>query len=295
MILNPNPVVVAVGHDPIDSALGYAAEEAQRAGCGLHLVHVVHIAVQGPEQVLVEAANVEGVGKQTVEGALEHARDIVGDDTPITTELVVGPVVSSLVAACADARMIVLQHRAIGRLRRVVTRSVAGGVAARTSVPVVSVPSDWTPRPTHTWVTVGVDEPARSSDVLSAGLAAAQGRATGLRVVHAFDFPSAYDDFVMAPTELGWAERARSEIHGRLAALGGHADLPVEVVVERAAAAEAILRASEDSALVVVGRHDPLLPVGSHLGPVSRAVLRDARCPVLLAHPEASAWRRKDG
>ena len=39
---NPHPVVVAVGHDPIDAALAFAAGEAVRAGCGLHLVHVVH-------------------------------------------------------------------------------------------------------------------------------------------------------------------------------------------------------------------------------------------------------------
>ena len=40
---NPNPVVVAVGHDPIDAALAFAAGEAARAGCGLHLVHAVHL------------------------------------------------------------------------------------------------------------------------------------------------------------------------------------------------------------------------------------------------------------
>ena len=46
---NPTPVVVAVGHDPIDAALAVAAGEAARAGCGLHLVHVVHLLARGPE------------------------------------------------------------------------------------------------------------------------------------------------------------------------------------------------------------------------------------------------------
>ena len=47
---NPHPIVVAVGHDPIDSALAFAAGEASRIGCGLHLVHVVHRVAQGPER-----------------------------------------------------------------------------------------------------------------------------------------------------------------------------------------------------------------------------------------------------
>ena len=41
--LNPTPIVVGVGHDPIEAALTVAADEAVRVGCGVHLVHVVHL------------------------------------------------------------------------------------------------------------------------------------------------------------------------------------------------------------------------------------------------------------
>lgn len=45
------PVVVAVGHDPVDAALTFAAAEAARAKCGLRLVHVVHhLAAKGPRR-----------------------------------------------------------------------------------------------------------------------------------------------------------------------------------------------------------------------------------------------------
>ena len=74
---NPNPVVVAVGNDPIDVALAFAAGEAVRAGCGLHLVHVVHLLAQGPEMVLVAETDLERAGRQALNAALEHARDIV--------------------------------------------------------------------------------------------------------------------------------------------------------------------------------------------------------------------------
>ena len=51
------------------------------------------------------------------------------------------------------------------------------------------------------------------------------------------------------------------------------------------AAAEVLVESSADAQLLVIGRHDPLVPIGSHIGPVARAVLREATCPVLLATP----------
>jgi nucleotide-binding universal stress UspA family protein len=64
--------------------------------------------------------------------------------------------------------------------------------------------------------------------------------------------------------------------------------IDAEVVVHPGRAVEAILAAAEGADLLVIGRHDPLVPYGSHIGPVARAVLREATCPVLLASPEAS-------
>ena len=45
---------------------------------------------------------------------------------------------------------------------------------------------------------------------------------------------------------------------------------------------------------MVVGRHDTVMPVGSHMGPVARAVLSASACPVLLADPVPTAriWHR---
>ena len=45
---------------------------------------------------------------------------------------------------------------------------------------------------------------------------------------------------------------------------------------------EAMLRATEGSDLVVLGRRHHLLPLGSHLGPVARGVLARSACPVLV-------------
>lgn len=297
----PNPVVVAVGHDSADSAIAFAADEAIRAGCGLHLVHVVQPLAQGPETGLITGTDLERAGRQALNGALEHARDLVPDTVLVSGELGAGGVAPTLVEMAAGARMIVLERRDLSPRRRVLNRSVSSGVAARACVPVVSVPASWEPEDgrqdaaTLTTVTVGVDVPARAELVLRAGAAEARSRGAVLHVLHTWSFPWAYDDIMLNPAETQeWAARATSEIQAAIDALGDDvAGVPVRIETRHAQAVDALVGASEESEVLVIGRHDPLVPIGSHLGPIARAVLRGARCPVLLASPRPGhGWKR---
>ena len=295
---NPNHVVVAVGTSGMDAALAYAAAEATRLGCGLHLLHVVHVLAQSPEVVLADVSDYERVGRQSLNAALLLARDLVGDDTTVTSELVSGGVVHEIVRASADARMVVLQHRDLSRLRRVVTRSVASGVAARARVPVVSVPESWSAgreRKTSPTVTVGVDVADRAGEILRIAIDAARARGATLHVLHTWTFPTAYDDIIMTRVdEAEWAPRATAELQAALDGLGDLlTELPVRIEAKHMKPAEALIAASQDADLVVVGRHDPRTPLGSHLGPVARAVLAGAECPVLLANPRPGHRRNE--
>lgn len=288
---SPKPVVVAVGNDPVDSALEYAAAEALRDGCGLHVLHAVHVTPTGPQMVLLDFAEIEQIGHATLHAALERAEDLVGDRVPLTHALVRGPVVQSILEATEDARLVVLQRRDLTRMMRAVTRSVSSGVAAHAHVPVVSVPTGWS-EANHNGggqpvVTVGVDIPERCAPVLSVAAAAARSRGAVLHVLHTWWFPSVYDDIIMSRVENdAWADRAREEIQAVIDGLGDVVDgIPVEIEARHAHPADALIDAGRDSVLLVVGRHDPLVPIGSHLGPVARAVLREATCPVLLANP----------
>jgi len=288
--LNPTPIVVAVGNDSVDAALEVAAGEAVSRGCGLHLVHVIHRFVQGPDAMLVESTDLAHLGRQTLNAALEHAHDLAEERTTVTADLLLGRVVPSLVDAARDARMIVLEHRHLPPLQRVVTRSVASGIAAKARVPVVSVPSGWspsTPAGSGGTVTVGVDDPDRSEQVLRTACEVAKRRGAALKVVHTWSFPSAYDDLVMSrDEEAEWTARAKREIQSVLDGLGDVATgVPVDMEARHARPADALVEASRSSDLVVVGRHDPKIALGSHLGPVARAVLHGSECPVLLADP----------
>ena len=113
---NPNPVVVAVGTKGMDAALAYAAAEATRLGCGLHLLHVVHVLAQSPEMVLADVTDYERVGRQSLNAALQLARDLIGDDDA-HQRAGLRRVVHEIVRASGDARMVVLQHRDLSRLR----------------------------------------------------------------------------------------------------------------------------------------------------------------------------------
>ena len=289
---NPKPVVVAVGDDNVDAALVFAAGEAKRAGCGIHVLHVVHLFMQGPDPVFIEVTEQERMGRESLNAALKRARDLAGPGTEISTDLVLGRVVPTVVEESRDARMVVLEHRDLSSARRLVTRSVAGGVAAHARLPVVSVPAGYVAPSSgaeQAPVTVGVDVPEESELLLRTAGLAARDRGAPLHVLHTWSFPSAYDDLVMSRTEEEqWLARTESEITAVLDGLADEiGDVPVRIDARHARAGEALVDASRTSQLVVVGRHDPVMPVGSHVGPVARSLLHASACPVLLvdSHP----------
>ena len=178
------PVVVAVGPDDCRAAVRYGAEQALRAGAPLHLVHAVPVVPQGPDTVLITAEGVEKFGRESLALAAEQAEDVVHGLVPVVEVLHKGAPVPVLVRAAKQARLVVLEHRHLSRLARLVNRTIAGGVAAHTRVPVVAVPTAWRPPGGDPVVVVGVDVPERSAAVLAAASAEARVRGASLRVVH---------------------------------------------------------------------------------------------------------------
>jgi len=293
---SPSPVVVAVGPSPMHAALVFAVEEARVTGSPLHLVHVVHLQPRGPEAAVLSERDHERTGRQVLGTALARAQQLAPAGATVTAELRLGPVVPTLAELAADAQLIVLQRRELSSVRRVVTRSVSSGVAARVRVPVVSVPEHWAPerRPAGgPTVTVGVDVLERSWEVLRTAAAAARRRGAVLRVVHAWSFPAAYADLTISVEETeAWNTRTATEIQLAIDDLDDELlDVPYRLDVRMAPVADVLLEEGTMSDLLVMGRHDPWMPLGSHLGPVARAVLREAACPVLLVDPRPASAR----
>jgi nucleotide-binding universal stress UspA family protein len=285
-----NAVVVGVGADGSGSALRFAVAEARRTGRPLHLVHVLQLPA-------AEAyAGVYG-------GALENARRILDEALARAEELGAGSppvpvtgsfldsgwVVDDLVRSAPADQLLVLQHRALGRVHRLFTGSLVHAVAGRAHVPVVSVPEGWVPRD-HGVVTAAVQDPVEAPALLREAFAEAAARRATLVVLHAWWLDSGYDDVVVDDQlRERWEGRTRQELAPVLSPLRAeHPEVEVVLTVRHAPAVEAVLDAADHSDVLVLGRRHHVLPVGSHLGPVARAALGHSTAPVLIT-PEVPA------
>ncbi len=262
-------VVVAIGRHGSDAALEYAAAEALRHHRGLHLVHVVD---GGPADDIDDG--------EVLAAAVRRATALLDGLAPVTSSLVTGSAADALVDAAREADLVVVGRGPGARHIHPYARSATGGVASRVRAPVLSVPDDWQDSGRSDTVVVGVDDPDGCTDVLAVALVAARERRARLVVLSArWHTPS------VAPHDPAWPQRLEDGIARSLDRLD-RSDVTVEVHVRHAHAGDALIDASRTAELVVLGRHSSLVPSGSHLGPVARAVLRESACPVLLVAPQ---------
>lgn len=283
-------IVVAISADDYDAALSYAVAEARRTQRPLHLVHVLEspaeYAYVGVSEGMLDLA------RTTLAEAEARADELAGHDVVVTAELVDhGWVVDDLVRHTDGASLLVLQHRALSRVKRIFSASTVSGVASRAHVPVISVPERWNAdRPVTGVVTAGVQDATEASALLRAGFDEADARHAKLVVLHAWWLSSGYDVAVVDDAMRDeYSSQLRRELEPVLASLRTeYPSVHVEVLVRHAPRAEAVLDAAEVSDLLVLGRRHHLLPLGSHLGPVTRAALDHSSCPVLVT-PEAPA------
>ena len=280
-------IVVAV--DPTqehDAALEFAVGQARRAGGRIHLVVVMHPARAG------RVTELKLVGDELVDVAhdllVRCERQITEwtDDIEVTTEVRHGQTASCLVAAAHGADALVLGHHRMAR-RQVPIPSTTHTVAARTTCPVYAVPDAWhelREHPEPVIASVG-DGNATGRAIAAAAFAEARLAGSAVRVVRAWCYPDldADEESVLHGTGVQVAEslcRNTSEALSDL--IGRYPDVPCRIEAVHGPAAHVLIEASMRARLLVVGRHRPTLPWGSHLGPVTRSVLGHAGCPVVV-------------
>jgi nucleotide-binding universal stress UspA family protein len=221
------------------------------------------------------------------DAAVERARALTDGQVVVTSErLDQSSPTTSLVKSADRASQIVLQHRHLSPGRRLFTNSTVSGVAARAHVPVVVVPAGWQPATSPQPVTAGIQDPLEAAAVLRPAYAEAKLRGTDLVILHVWWLNSGYDAVDDDYRRQRAAEFERSLAPVIEAMSDEWPDVHATVEVVHAPSAEALLDRAERSDLLVIGRRHHLLPFGSHLGPVARAVLHHSGCPVLVA-PEA--------
>ncbi len=289
--IEPRKILVCVSPDEDCAAsLDFAAVEAERRECGVHLALAVRPLWVGRGDASDLTMVDDEWRKYGTDFLIACERTLSRrlGDLPVSTEITHGVVVPALVDISEHAGLVVLQHHRMSQPRHVPALSVTNGVAARSHAPVVAVPDAWRESEREDDViVVGVEDAESSHHVVSWALEEAERLGASVRLVRAWYFSAGFDAEVFAG-QAGLVQSAavREEMQRDFGALlEQHPAVRCEMVATHGRPADVLVAESHSSRRVVVGRHEPRLPLGSHLGPVTRAVLALAACPVVVVDP----------
>lgn len=284
------------------AAAEWAAREARMRALPLKILHVWEPLPEPAAQAPLLGGETrqewtDRIPRESAEGIrLRHP------GLEVITDQVTGSAPEALAEAADGSELMVLGSRGLGGIGGFMVGSVSLCVIAHTVRPVVlvraaqqaadehrmdpaGVPSAATPfRP----VVLGLDTGAPDDTVLQFAFDAAARRSAALRVVHGWTPPPTYLYGMSADLD------PRGSLARREAAVltemlrPWRAKFPDVQVIEASRyenAAPALVHASRDASLVVVGRRIRTSRVGAHIGHVTHAVLHHVTAPVaVVAH-----------
>ena len=256
-------VLVAVGGSHPGPAARWAAREAARGGGTVHLLQVAATALAREQ------------GRAALRTAAAACRDEAGDRVTVEAEQVVGDPAEVLVAAAPAARLVVTGRRDSTSWHS--TSSVSAALADLTDVAMCVVPPSWS-APRRSLVAVGLDPERPDRAAVTEAVRRARLARAVLRVL--VNRPGS-----LAPDPAEGLDELRRRAHEVVTECGGDA-CDVEVSVVEGHPASGLLAAARSADLLVLGRREHRGGPATYLGPVARAVLPWAECPVVLSRPE---------
>ena len=296
MSRQPRVEPVVVGVDASEDSLAatrFAAEEAQRRGAPLRIVHALPIPFQGvavpPGDLDVPyllRSGAEGVVQWAAEAAIEG-----GGPPLVTTTVEEGDPVGVLCEESVHAQLVVVGSRGVGGVAGLLLGSTASGIAATAHCPVVVLSGGTTIRVQHRRsVVVGIEGRPGDDEVLAFAFAEASSRGTDLIAVHAWQDVALETAFQSLGPFVDWAGVQAEEERLLSEALVGWADkepdVSVNEVVLREKTARALASASLTAQLLVVGHHRR-----RRLASTTHALLHQATCPVAVVPLAARSER----
>ncbi|UYP19786.1 universal stress protein [Rhodococcus sp. Z13] len=291
-----NHLTVGVDGSPAsERAVRWAAATAAGRGLDLHLVHAVDFAPSGwtklpffrPSQVF-EWSEDEATALLTAAAETALA---VAPDVEITRELALTGSAKWLVELSRRARMLVLGATGSSKLGEALLGSTPVSVAGHAECPVVVVRGPESPVPDDRPVVVGIDGSPGSRKAVEAAFEEAAWRGVDLVAVHVWSDLriGAFED-----SPLDFDPQAFEEHEHALVAecLAGYGERFPDVTVHRKVYLDGprarLHKWSEKAQLVVLGTRGRGGFTGLVLGSTSNALLRDARCPVMVVRPDAA-------
>ncbi|GAA3816181.1 universal stress protein [Streptomyces phyllanthi] len=306
------PVIAGVdGSAESLAAAEWAAREAERRDRPLRLVHAWNWrprqadGVPSPkpsaslEQGGAPTAAQRYLGGRVLRQAEERVRGAV-PAVRLYDAQVEGPATAALLKEAEQGDLLVLGSRGLSGFTGLLVGSAALGVVAKATRPVVLVrageeaedehfpENDGSASTTTGYrdVVVGLDLGDPCDEVIEFAFEAARLRRARLRVVCAWQAPSALG---LGPGDIALMDDPQQleEWEGFLSAVlkvwrDKYPDVEVVEAVSEGKATTALIRAASAASLLVVGHQLAERPVGPRTGPVTHAVIHHVGCPVAV-------------
>lgn len=287
---------VVVGFDGSDAAraaVDWAAAEAALRGRGLTIVHAILPPVTtgglgvGLPPSLDIIDDLEAAARDEIEQVAAMLRT---GELEVEGVVRIGAPSSVMLEASEGADLVVIGSRGHGGFKGLLLGSVGAQVAAHAGCPVAVI-RHGAPEGASK-VVVGIDGSDAAEAALAFAFDEASRRGWVVQAVHAWDVP-AYDLLIVpnGPVPIPLSDVADDEIRLTAEVLSGFRDdYPDVDVVEslvRAPAVQALLDASADAAMVVVGTHGHGPAMGALLGSVSNGLLHKVTTPIVVVPPNA--------
>ncbi|MCX7567384.1 universal stress protein [Sulfitobacter sp. F26169L] len=285
--MKPQMILAAVGHLPHDHAvLARALEVSGRSGAGLQIAHVLDL--PGGRDDLTDASTFLGQAALAARDRLGLTLGEMGADlSQITIHIIHGTHAICLIDLCRDFRpdLVVMRAHQRTRIAEKLLGSTTERVIAAGQTPVLVVKRDTqTPYRHPVLATNGTDNAADTLRFVSTLLPD-----TKVHVVQAVDIPQQLKEAML---RVGTRERELAKHRKELTkAAGEH----LQTLVQNSAASatsqvlkgdplSVLTRLSQraDVDLIAVGAGRASLIQRAFIGSVSRRLLRDAACDVLI-------------
>ncbi|MFJ3670992.1 universal stress protein [Streptomyces sp. NPDC090106] len=275
------------------AALDWAAREAVRRGLALRIAQVWRF---HPDEALGVVADRDAQAGWVGEAVAEAARTVTArhPGLTVTTDAPEGDTVETLVAAAADAEMLVLGSRGHGAVVGFLLGSVGQQVVVGAERPVVFVRAgdEASAEAAGREIVVGQegDDPQDGAAALRFAFETAAARGATVRAVRAWTLPPV---FAYSPGSLKLLDEAGGLEPREKQALETALEpwreqfpgVPVVEHVEMGSAGQVLLSVAARAQLMVVGRRARRTAVGARIGSVAHGVLHHAGCPVAVVPP----------
>ena len=291
-------VVVGVGHPENSlSSLTWAFAEARRRVTELDVVHawvlphdVSPVGLPGPA---VDAALFEAHAKKVLDDAIAQVpADLRGAVRVVRPVAVQDRPGKALLEASSDADLLVVGSRGHGAISGLLG-SVSHQCVHHATCPVAVVPPSWPLERVPTRIVVGVDGSAGSARALRWALDEAERWVSALVVVHSWytPYPVAPWGVVVTPRDRDLFEKGGRELIGDMVDLavadGASRPSSMTVMPIEDASGPALVHASTDADLLVVGSRGRGGFAALLVGSTSLHCLHHANCPVVVVPPAA--------